>query len=202
MHKRPLIGRLYGPVAVVLMTAAGMQLAGGIPAQAQSQAAAVFQPLTSQDGPVLGDYAVTATMVLKVRRGALVSISGGPGNCTADETNSTAWAGHGPLVQEFGFRAQNTGSCIFGRSYAEFTVTVARHGHVVASAAVALSQNSDGYSASCLGGRNLSCRQVSRLTLVLTQGREACGHHGGHHGGHHRGHHRGHHHGHHGGHHG
>jgi hypothetical protein len=197
MHKRPLIGRLYGPAAMVLMTAAGMQLAGGIPAQASaapaaarqapaqsaqplSQAAAGFmQPLASQDGPVLGDYAVTATMVLRVRRGALVSITGGPGNCTGDETDSTARAGGEPLVQEFGFRAQNTGSCIFGRSFAEFTVTVARHGHVVASAAVELSQNVTGFTASCLGGRNLSCRQASRLTLVLTQGRRACGNAGG-----------------------
>jgi hypothetical protein len=193
MYKRPLIGRLYGSVAVVLMTAAGMQLAGGIPAQAsaasaaarqpspQSQAAAtVLQPLTSQDGPVLGDYAVAATMVLKVRRGALVSITGGAGNCTADETDSTARAGAEPLVQEFGFRAQNTGSCLFGSSYAEFTVTVARHGHVVASAAVELSQSNTGYSASCLGGRHLSCQQASRLTLVLIQGRRTCGKAGGH----------------------
>jgi hypothetical protein len=175
MRFRSHIRGLCGPALVVAVTAAGMQLAGGIPAQAASAPAAA-----PHAGPVRpADHYESATLVLKVREGLRIRIRGGgagTSNCTKDETDKTVTATAAPLEETISFIAKTSGSCFFESSFSYFDVTAENSDKVVvAAAAVELSGvGVVSYQAYCPPyGKdfNLSCRKPSDNRLELTQTR-------------------------------
>jgi hypothetical protein len=182
MRTRPLVFGLCGTAAAAAVAVAGMQLAGGAPAQASGAARAAAatghvrpgHAVTRADLPA--SRAESATMVLSVQVGATVTITGdgSRSNCTSGQTSKTVTVTSVPLVETFGLMAKTGGSCYFEPSWSNFQVTATDKGKVIVARTVLLGgANPLSYSASCdaAGGADLdmSCTAAGRGRLDLAQ---------------------------------
>jgi hypothetical protein len=171
MRIRTLARRACGPAAVLIVTAAGMQLAG-LPAQAASAPAA-----SRHVAPAARAQRINAQLVLDVQVGASVTIRGGGGgtsNCTDNETDKTVKVTTVPQTEEFGFTTKASGSCFYERSWSNFRVTVRDGDREVASQLLSIDQPgfpTGGYEVFCHSEYSVhaKCYRTEPLRVELTQ---------------------------------
>jgi hypothetical protein len=162
----PIRGR-YAPAAA-LLAALALPLAAAGTAQAS-----VTRPV----GPLLPTGPVVqATMTLNVIPGSTVTVNGtdSPGNCTADETDTTVTATTPQISVPFGYTAVDSGSCVFQQSWADFVVTISNSkGTVEATRTVELQGTTPPYRLFCdvpfSDTYNLNCRVINDQNIELSQ---------------------------------